>query len=375
MKVSFSLSSLRAAWQAVIPFVPGRSTKEVLLNVKMTAQRDGIVKLCATNTEFGGEVEIVGDVARPGESLLHAAKFSDVLREISGENVTLSDEKGSLLILGAKAKIRLQTQDPSDFPTPQAFDFGHAYEVSNAGFIRLVGRLELAADEGGSRFALNGVKFEFGESAVNGFASDSKRVHFSTEPSSVVGSPKDYEVPVIVGIPPLRSICRSLPKTGTARVYATESEIRVQSGGARYWARLISGRYPKIDLTPKQNRNFAAMPAEELVSVVRQASLACDMETRGIDLVVGRSLHGNTLSARTDTHAGSTEIEATMDACEIPDGFRITVDYGFVLDYLKPLDKEEPIRLRVGNNGEEAIYLTNEAGDYWACIMPMAPGR
>src|SRR5688572_16344197 len=117
MKITTSKDALLKGIQAVQNAVSSKSTLPILSHVLLEAKKDGI-KLVATDLEIGVSVLVEGEVSEEGAITIPARKFSEIIKEMSSQNVIhISIKKGqSIHIEAGKSFFRLMGLLKEDFP-------------------------------------------------------------------------------------------------------------------------------------------------------------------------------------------------------------------------------------------------------------------
>ncbi len=120
MKVICNRGALLEALTVTGNVVQARTPKPVLQCVKLTAADDRLT-IAATDMEAGIRyTDSQVQIEQPGEALLPADKFRDIVRESVDDTlsieVTGGDGPGSASIRGQDSHFKIFTQRPSDFP-------------------------------------------------------------------------------------------------------------------------------------------------------------------------------------------------------------------------------------------------------------------
>ena len=99
MKVSFERAGFLESFSLVAGIAPTRTPKEILQNVLLTVS-DSQATLRASDTEVEMQVTITNgiDVESGGSVVIPVTRGLSILRESSGESVTLEESDGVLLI-------------------------------------------------------------------------------------------------------------------------------------------------------------------------------------------------------------------------------------------------------------------------------------
>src|SRR6185503_5052760 len=97
--------------------VEKRNTLPILANVLINATGSDVM-LTATDLEVGIRKVCRGTVARPGSITVSARKLYEIVRELPSDQVTVrSGEGGWVEVTAGKARYRMVSMDPKEFPS------------------------------------------------------------------------------------------------------------------------------------------------------------------------------------------------------------------------------------------------------------------
>lgn len=100
MKIRCQRDKFLSAFQTAAMFAPARSPKEILQNVKLDADKDGVT-LSATDMEVGVRVTVEGvEVDAAGSGVLPVSHVGSLLRENSDEFLTIETTARGTVIRG-----------------------------------------------------------------------------------------------------------------------------------------------------------------------------------------------------------------------------------------------------------------------------------
>ena len=115
MKFICSKSELLHAVNIVAKAVPSKTTMSILECILIDTST-GTIKLTANDMELGIETIAKGEVIEKGIVALNAKIFSDIIRKLPDNNVTIeSDENYATVITCEKAKFKISGKPGDDF--------------------------------------------------------------------------------------------------------------------------------------------------------------------------------------------------------------------------------------------------------------------
>ena len=395
MKLTCHRPALAAAFAAVGPVVPSRTTKDVLKNVHLTAlapegDAGGRAVLSGTDGEVGIRFTLEGvEVERPGSVLLPAQRVQQILRELSDEQVRLElapapdaavgpDAEGgneAIWIRAGHSEFRLAPEDPADFPPVPDFSeadggAGGRFSLPAGVLHAAIKRTVFATDTESTRYALGGVLLEPGDSSLTFAATDSRRLAVVEAPVEAEG---DVEIPDPGPVVPSKAMGLIERVLGddeeSVQLAVRSNDVLCRVGNAVVSARLVEGRFPKYkQVVPAESKITVTTVTAPFYSAVRQAQIVTSDESRGVDF----TFHDGTLTLKSSAaDVGASTIELPVDYTG--ESFTITFDPRFVADFLKVLDPEATFTIGLNDPDSAAVFRTGD--DYTYVIMPLSRDR
>lgn len=369
MKITCQRDKLLTAFQTAAMFAPGRSPKVVLQNIKFEAKKDGVIAM-ATDMEVGVRVNVEGvDVTSPGSALLPVADFGAILRESTDESILIDAGANGTTIKGSRSEFKLPGADPEEFPNVAPFEETKYHAISARLFKEIIQRTEFATDLESSRYALGGVLLELEPNQVTAVGTDGRRLARMYGPAEAVNGHKGAETNTIVRTQSMRAIGRALSEGDEfVHLAARANDVLLKTPRASFYSRLVEGRYPKWrDVFPQRRESIKIdVTNGPFHAALRQAAIACSVDSRGIDLTFG---NGTLLLAAATSEHGQSRVEMPIGY----DGTPVTVrlDHRFVGEFLKVISSEQMITIDI-ESGEAAAVFSADDGRYGYVVMPLS---
>jgi DNA polymerase III subunit beta len=370
MKFTCPREQLAEAMSLVGSVVPTRTTKDIIRNIRMTAESDSLL-LEATDLEVGIRFRIDKVVVeREGATLINCQRAIAILRESIEESVTVDSSEKEVLIRTSRSKYQLRYINPAEFPRVPPFNEEKCHEASTAAVRELLRRTMFATDQESTRYALGGVLLEMDGNRIEGVGTDGRRL----ATMQIAGTSKDgHQTTANNCIVPTRSAALieralgNLPPDGTIRLAARASDFVVATTNATITTRLVEGRYPQWrQVIPQRSGGIKLnLIVGPLFAALRQAAIVSDSENHGIDM----SFREGVLNLE----ANAKEVgEAHVDLPVVYDGepFTLTVDHRYATDFCRVLPLEASFTFEVDNPERPALLSTEDGYRY--VIMPMA---
>lgn len=369
MKIQCNREQLLKAFLAVAGVAPARGAKEILSNVKFVAGPDGLC-LHATDMELWIISPVEGvDVLKPGSALLPVGRFGQILKEMPDESVTIDSDETQIQVQGAHSQFKLPSANPDEYPSVKTFDADNYHGVMSRILANAIKKTVFATDPDSSRFALGGVKIELEGNEGRMVGTDGRRLGCVTFGVTPINGHSTEKIASVI-IPSrasaiIQRACDSF--SGECRVNCTTNEISVDCGGVVIGSRLVEGRYPNWrQVIPTRNEDWSKVEiaAGPFGSIIRQAAIVADKETRGLDFTFG---DGTLIVGAQASELGQSTIEMPIEW----DGNRLKIrlDYRFMSDFVKVLDAEDKMFVELASATQPCV-MSSEGYEY--VCMPMA---
>jgi len=374
MKVICNARKLTDAFMLAASVAPARSPKEILQNVKMTAE-NGTMKLTATDCEVSIEVRIA-DVETPsgGSVLLPVAKTTAILRENTDETIEIEVDGSKAVIRAARSRYQLLTESPDEFPTFNSAVSGSYHEMSARLLATAIRRTVYAADDDSSRYALGGVNLEADDQSIIAVGTDGRRLATHQGPATAVGGHVIREANVIVPSRAAKLVERALNLRGDdlVRITASLNDIVFETSQCVIYSRIIEGRFPKWrQVLPKCRTPSVIRVVNGLfLAAVRQASIATSQDSQGIDITF---TEGEIKLEAVAPEIGESSVLMIADTDMENERVTLKVDHRFLREFCSTLDPEAVLAISVDNETTPMHIQTDDGYQY--VIMPMARDR
>lgn len=371
MKIEIQRESFLHVFSVAGSVAPTRSPKPVLETVKIEATQSGTT-LLATNMDIGMRLEVPDvKVEQPGVALLPVSRLSPFLRESRDPSLSIDVSPDKIVVKGNQSQVTLQARNPDEFPPVATFEEEAYVQIKSSVLRQLIHRTVFATDNESSRFALGGVLLEFEEQAITAVATDGRRLAKMQGASEQVGD-AHVESMTIVPTASMQLIEKSLPDDDSEVLLAARAnDILVKNGGTVVYSRLVEGRFPKWrDVFPSDRPEAAQidLPVGDLHSAIRQAVVVADADSRGIDFEFA---NGTLVLGLSCANIGESRVELPIGYDG--SGLQITLDYRFIIDFLRVLDSESTFSMEIENADRAALCTTPDGYGY--VIMPLARDR
>lgn len=351
--VTIERNRLADAASIAASVAPKSTPKDILKSLHLRIAAD-VCEITATDLE----TSVIQQFACDGDGIdvcLPALKFSQIVSSMSGDSVTLKMDGSNLRLECGRAKFKLPTSDPQEFPTCEPIE-GKIATASMAAIAEAVKRTCLATDDDTSRYALAGILWHGEGDLLTLVATDGRRMS-----SSALGIKGEIHEGCVVPAKPLQTAARIM--AGDLTITTSSNRLEINDGSNRVQTRLIEGRFPRWqDVIPPAGDVQVNVVAGALLAALRQAMLTTTEDMKGADIAIT----GGELTIQ----AGAAEIgDSTITIPVSGDGEATTrVNPKFLVQWLATVPEGSPVQFD-WTSDDKPILLTLNSSRY--VVMPM----
>ncbi|HXY91888.1 MAG TPA: DNA polymerase III subunit beta [Acidimicrobiia bacterium] len=335
----------------------------VLSGLRVSAA-DGALELVGTDLELTIRVRIPAEIDGGGSAVLPARLFSDIVRQLDGDIVTveLSDEDAH--IEAGRFATTLRTLSAAEFPRlPETNEPG--VRVDAGAFAEALRQVVSAASKDDARPILTGVLLTASPTGLRLVATDSYRLAMrDLEGVSVLAEGQK----VLVAAKGLSEVQRLLSSaSGEIDVVLGEREVVFRVGSAEVTTRLIEGDFPNYQqLIPGGYPNRLTVARDALQAAVNRVRLVGQSrDTAPIRLTqTPESLELSAIAQ--DVGEAHESVEAKYEGSELTVAFNSQ----FLLDGIDAAASDE-VSLESIDPLKPAVLRASDTPDFLYLLMPV----
>ena len=323
------------------------------------------ITLKATNLEAGIEIRVAGEVIEQGTLAVPAAVFSQTVRSISGDKVTLKAEEGNLLIESRGTKTLIKAIPHTEFPvlpTPAQRD---GVAVPKDKFLRGLQSTMYAASPSMIRPELGSVFASIKQDGITFVATDS----FRLAEKRVVGiSPKE-EMDLLIPLKHVNELSYILERVGEESIVlmVEESQMVVAAGPLRYISRVIDAQFPNYrEIIPKTFLTEATVLKSEFGEMLKKARVFA-----GNDQHIGLHLYPKKkIFSATARSENVGEMSDSIDAALTGEDLDINFHIGYLAECLSSIESDS-VQLGFSGPGRALVLRGVSDSSYMYLVMPL----
>jgi DNA polymerase-3 subunit beta len=351
MKLLISRADLARVLTNVGRVVEARNTIPILSNVLLSAS-DGKLQVTGTDLDIVATDSAPADVTTPGALCVDAKLLSDIAKKAGGD-VTLSEDKGQLIVTSGRSRFALGTLPAGDFPTLDGGKFTATFDIDLGALFAPVA-FSISTEE--TRYYLNGIFLHVVDGKIVAVATDGHRLSRHIGPST-----EDKFVGIIVP----RKTVGLIPK-GTVSLSVSESKIRVEAGEFSLTSKLIDGTFPDYPrVIPQNNDKLVTVDRDAFMKAADRVATVSSEKGKAVRLSVAPGSVAFHVS-NPDSGSASDEVEAEYSGEPIEIGFNSQ----YILEIFGVLPSG-PVVLALSEPGSPGLLTSVGFEGLTLVLMPM----
>ena len=336
---------------------------DVLKNIKIVVTKDNCT-ISARDSEMSAVIFVRGvDCHRSGEILLPCDRFGQILREASGESVSIDCDNGIAHVTIGRSKFKIPTEDPKGLDVIVDFPETGYRSISAFDMKRIATRCSIVSNEQKNP-AYGGIHFEFVD-GLNCVSSDGNCLSMVTcecqnegEVATEIQKDKNgfpsEKSQKIVPKRALKVFQSCLGIEGRVDIFAGDNSIVLRHGDMILSAQLILGRLPNWRrVIPTSCNHNIELSASHLSNAIRQAMITTEVESCCVDFLFTAGV----LTLKSQGKGESTiEVPISFDGKQ-----QFLMDPKFVLNALALTDRNGSITIGI-NASDMPVLITSNDG-------------
>lgn len=362
MKITCDRTSIVEAVSNVQRAVSTKSCLTALEGILLKTLDDKI-ELCGYDLEIGITTTIDATIDEPGEIVISAKIFSDIIRRLPGKTIELnSDEKLVTTIKSEFSVFSLAGLSPNDYPDLPNVDSRAAFSINNNTLKSMIKQTIFAVSDSDAKPINTGTLFEICQGNINLVSVDGYRLAKRTEKIDI-----DSEFKFVVPGKTLNEILKLIPENEeNIDISVGKRHITFRVGNYNIISRLLEGEF--LDYT-------AAIPTVYSTDITANTKTLIDSIER-VSLVITDRLKSpircifadNSVKISCITNIGKANDEAPLTMTG--DNLEIGFNNRYLLDALKNTDTDE-VRLQVNGPLSPMKVLPKEGEDFIFLVLPV----
>ena len=343
MIISCNTNSLNKAIQTVQRAIISKPSTPIFSGIHVIAA-DNKLEIQAMDLNMAISCTIDAEISEPGEIVVSAKHFADLIRKLPAESLTISknEEKHSIKVSSGKSEYQLFLMNEDDYPKFPTFDADRTIALDDSMIKELIKKTIFSCSTDEARPLFTGILVEAKEGKITFVGTNTHRLAIKSLPYE-----GNEELSMIIPSKVLGEISRNLTGEVPQQVLISllNNQIMVVIDNVVIVSRLIEGQFPdyrrvippKFALTSKVNIKELAGAVEITIT-----SSSPDVGT-GLEVV----------------------------SCQtIGDPLNVAFNAKYILDILKNLEAEEAV-LSMNTSLSPVCVTCADEPDYTYIVTPV----
>ncbi|MFN7171095.1 MAG: DNA polymerase III subunit beta [Candidatus Omnitrophota bacterium] len=283
MKIRVKRENLTEAIQALQNVISTRITLPVLANFLLETQKDSL-RMIATDLDIGISKTIPAEIEEEGKITVPAKRFSEIIKELSGEKeINISVKKNnSIHILYENSFFKLMGIPAEEFPKIPKIEKEEDLVLGQKELKNLLELTIFAVSREEARYILNGVFFDLKEKSLNLVATDGRRLSLVTKN---IEKPVNFQM--VVPLKTVQELNRLLKEEGEVKIIQSENQVCFKLDDTLIISRLLEGNFPDYQqVIPPEKKVKLKIRREPFLQAIRRVSLFTTAESLSIKIEV-----------------------------------------------------------------------------------------
>jgi len=340
----------------------GRSTIEALEGILLKTLENEI-ELRGYDMETGIECKIPAEIEKPGEIVLNAATFSEIVRKLPGDTAVIeTDEAFTATITGGFSEFQIKGLSGEDYPLFPEMRKKETVAISQRDLKDAIKKTLFAVSQNENKPVHTGSLFEIGNGKLNVVSVDGYRLALVTKELSFDGN-----VSFVVPGKTLNEVLKILKdEDGDVLLHISDNHILFESGNFTVIAQLLNGEFLNYQSAiPKEHSLISRVSTKELTSSVDRVSLLISEKNKS---PIKLKFAGNNLNISCVSAMGQAkeDMGIKMDGKETQIGF----NHRYLLDALKACEEEE-VLLKTNGAVSPCVISPVEGSKFLYLVLPV----
>ena len=325
---------------------------------------EGMLSLCAYNTELAITTSIPATIYSSGSIVLNAHLFTEIVRKLPEDAVELElFDDFSVKIKSGRSRFNLMGINPEEFPSLPEVSEASSFVLSSETLKTMIRQTIFAVADVDTKPVHMGTLFDIKNKTITLVSVDGYRLALRTEPIK-----EDLELSFVVPGKTLREVLRLLPsEEQDLKISAGMRHIMFNVGECVVISRLLDGEFLDYGSTiPKDSANIVTVKTQEMIDSIERVSL---LITDRLKSPVKCMMTKNKINISCVTIMGKADDEISSSS-NIDSEVEIAFNNKYMLDALKNTDCDE-IELHLNGALSPIKILPKEGNSFLFLVLPV----
>ncbi len=365
MKFSCSQNTLVKALNIVSKAVTSRTTIPILKGILIRVDEEGFVTMSASDLDISIEEKFEVVEYEPGEIVIQAKLFGDIVRKLPSEIVYIEESEGNLNIKCASSDFKIIGNPSDEFPTINIGETTDKISFDKELLKDMIRKTTFAASVDESRGVITGVLLEMKEDYLNMVALDGFRMAVSRE-KMINGREENIIIPARTLNEVAKIISEAETNSNDVDFFLNDKRAIFIIDNIKVVVRLLDGEYVKYnDILPKESQIRIVVNKSDLINSIERASLFAKV---GKNNLIKLNMSENIMEITSKSEEGNVreEVYITKEGKDLVIGFNSK----YLIDSLKAID-DENILMLFNTPISPCLIRPLEGNEYEYLVLPV----
>ncbi|MFA4991354.1 MAG: DNA polymerase III subunit beta [Candidatus Omnitrophota bacterium] len=360
MKIKILKHVLLKNIQNVQNVISSKSALPILSNILIETNKNKVT-LTSTDLDIGISSAFETDVEEEGAITVPAKRFSDIIKELPDEDISISTMKNnSMSIKCSKCFFKIVGLPKEDFPKLPEFKQEPSVVIKQGVLKNMINMTCFSMSHDESRYVLNGALFIFKNKKLIMVTTDGKRLSVVKKDIEKDGLNKAVVIPSKT----IYELNRVLGEDGEAKIIFSENQLKFEIENITIISRLIEGAFPNYEqVVPKEAQEKVGVNRDAFLLGIKRAALLTTPDSQSVKFEI---LKNKIVISKSNPNIGEAreEIDAAYKGPEIAVGF----NPNYIIEALKVVPKDE-IGVEIVGADKPAVIRIEDW--YLYLVLPM----
>lgn len=366
MKFSCSQQNLTKALNVVSKAVTSRTTIPILKGILLKVSDEGILTMGASDLDLSIEKSFEVDAYEPGEIVVQAKLFSDIVRKLPSSEVSIEQNNENVIIRCASSEFNIIGMPSDEFPNINIeVDAKEKIVFDKETLKEMVRKTSFAASIDEARGVITGVLIEMKEKALNMVALDGFRMAVARE--SIINA---KEQNIIIPAKNLNEISKIISENDNGGedvdLYINDKRAIFIIDDTKVVLRLLEGEFIDYNMIlPKESKCRVVVNKDDILESIERASLLAKV---GKNNLIKLDIQGNNIEITSKSEEGNVKEELTVSK----EGDDLTIGFNskYMIDALKAIE-DEVIEMTFNTRINPFLLKPIQGNAYEYLVMPV----
>lgn len=338
MIITCNTTNLNKAIQTVQRAIASKPSTPIFSGIHLLT-KENTVEIQAMDLNMAISCTIEADIIEAGEIVVSAKHFSELIRKLPGENITITKNKenNTIKVESGKSEFQLLLMNEDDYPKFPQFDGNQTVTIEDEKIKELIKKTIFACSADEARPLFTGIFVEIRDNTITFVGTNTHRLAIKSI-AQETAEPMSMIIPAKVLTEISRNLTGDLPQQ--VEISLLYNQIMITIDNVVIVSRLIEGKFPDYrKVIPPKFAVSTTVNIKELAGAVERVALFSNEGDYSIIKISVDASEITITSSSPDVGTGREVIACSTEG----DKLNVAFNSKYILDILKNLESEEAI--------------------------------